>query len=180
MPGRRVLTIGHSTHDLPGLVALLRRHEVQVLADVRRFPGSRRLPHFNRGALEDGLSEASIAYRHLPELGGRRAASPDSAHAGWRVEGFRGYAEYMESEEFAAGLDRLLAVAGERLTAVMCAEGLWWRCHRRLVADALLVRGWPVEHVAPDGGTSEHELTDFAVVQGERIAYRAPQQRLGA
>lgn len=174
--GRRdALTVGHSTHSLSELVELLAQHGVEALADVRRHPGSRRLPHFNREALE---RELPIAYAHFPELGGRRRPRPDSPNAAWEVEAFRGYADHMASPEFAAGLARLEALAAERRTAIMCAEGLWWRCHRRLVADALTVRGWRVLHVAPDGRTVEHALPDFAVVEDGRLTYPPAQAEL--
>jgi uncharacterized protein (DUF488 family) len=175
---REVLTIGHSTHSLDAFLDLLRRHEATALADVRRHPGSRRLPHFNRESLERALPAAGVAYHHVPELGGRRSPRPDTPNAGWEVEAFRGYADHMDTEEFAAGLRRLEALAAELRTAIVCAEGLWWRCHRRLVADALTVRGWRVLHVAPDGRASEHALPEFAVVAGKRLRYPPAQGEL--
>jgi uncharacterized protein (DUF488 family) len=141
------------------------------VADVRAHPGSRRLPHFARERLARTLDDAGIAYLHLAELGGRRRPRPDSPHAGWRNAAFRGYADHMASEEFACGLARLEAAARERRTAVMCAEGLWWRCHRRLVADALVARGWVVFHIEPAGGIAAHELPPFAVVRDGTVAY---------
>jgi uncharacterized protein (DUF488 family) len=174
--GRRdALTVGHSTHSLEAFVGLLSGHGVEALADVRQHPGSRRMPHFSRESLE---RELPIPYVHLPELGGRRRPRPDSPNSGWEVEAFRGYADHMGSDEFAAGLRRLEALAGERRTAIMCAEGLWWRCHRRLVADALTVRGWRVLHVAPDGRATEHALPDFAVVADGRLSYPPAQGEL--
>jgi uncharacterized protein (DUF488 family) len=175
---KQVLTVGHSTHPLAELVALLARHDAKALADVRRHPGSRRLPHVNREVLARELPAAGIAYEHLPELGGRRRPRCDSLNRGWNVEAFRGYADHMDSEEFAAGLERLEDLAAGRRTAVMCAEGLWWRCHRRLVADALVARGWRVLHIAPDGRLADHELPDFAVVEGRRVSYPPAQGEL--
>ena len=173
-----VFTIGHSTHALDRLLELLALHRVEALADVRRFPGSRRMPHFSEESLAAELPRHGIAYLSFKELGGRRDARPDSPNTGWRVAGFRGYADYMETAEFAAGLGRLEAEADERRTTIMCAEGLWWRCHRRLISDALRVRGRPVVHIAPDGRTSSHELTDLAVVEDGRLTYPAPQGEL--
>jgi uncharacterized protein (DUF488 family) len=128
--------------------------------------------------LERTLGVAGIAYEHLPELGGRRDPVPGSPNGGWRVGQFRGYADHMASPEFAAGLERLLELAGERRTAAMCAEAQWWRCHRRLLADALLVRGIEVVHVGARGEGARHELTPFAVVEGARITYPPEQGEL--
>jgi uncharacterized protein (DUF488 family) len=153
-----LFTIGHSTHPADRFVSLLRRHNVGVLADVRRFPGSRRNPQFSVGALRESLAAVGIAYEPFgDELGGRRRPTRPAEQSPWRVEGFRGYAEYMETPEFAAGLERLEALARQRRTAIMCAEGDWRRCHRRLVADALTARGWRVIHIRPDGRTEDHQ-----------------------
>jgi uncharacterized protein (DUF488 family) len=177
---REILTIGHSTHPEERFLALLARHRVETLADVRRFPSSRRLPHFNAPRLESSLGDAGIAYERLGEsLGGRREADSDTLNAGWRVGGFRGYADHMASAEFLAGLARLRELGEARRTAFMCAEGPWWRCHRQLIADALTVRGWSVLHVMPDGRADPHRLTPFAVVDGERITYPPRQATLG-
>jgi uncharacterized protein (DUF488 family) len=144
---------------------------VEALADVRRYPSSRRLPWFNEGALAATLGGAGIEYLHLPELGGRRRPLPGSPNGGWRVGQFQGYADHMASAEFAAGVERLLSVAGERRTAAMCAEAPWWRCHRRLLSDALVTRGWEVLHVNARGEVEPHRLTDFAVVKGGVMTY---------
>jgi uncharacterized protein (DUF488 family) len=173
-----VFTIGHSTHELDALVALLREHGAAALADVRANPGSRRLPQFNRGLLERTLPERGIAYVHVPGLGGRRRPAPESPNAGWEVEAFRGYADHMASAEFAAGLAQLEELASARPTTVMCAEALWWRCHRRLVADALTVRGWDVRHIGSDGAVTAHALPPFAVVAGDRVSYPPAQGEL--
>ncbi len=159
------------------LVALLRAHGVEAIADVRRFPGSRRLPHFNAEALRAALG---TAYQHFPELGGRRSRVPGSPNGGWEVAAFQGYADHMASEEFARGLQRLEAWAAERSVAVMCAEAPWWRCHRRLLADALLVRGWEVRHILGAREAAAHELTEFALVQDEQLTYPPRQLSLGA
>lgn len=166
-----VFTIGHSTHALDEFVALLTRNGVECVADVRAYPGSRRLPHFNRESLRVELPEQGIAYEHMPALGGRRRPQPGSPNTGWENASFRAYADHLASDEFEEGLATLREIAAVRPTAIMCAEALWWRCHRRLISDALLVRGHRVLHIAADGGLSEHELTAFAQADGERLAY---------
>jgi uncharacterized protein (DUF488 family) len=144
---------------------------VEGVADVRRHPGSRRLPWFAADALAASLPAAGLAYDRLPELGGRRPRRSDSPNGGWENAGFQGYADWMATPEFAAGLDRVQALADARPTAIMCAEGPWWRCHRRLIADALVARDRAVVHVMPDGRTVAHELTPFAVVEGGELTY---------
>ncbi len=175
LPTMTVYTIGHSTHSLERLVELLSERGVSGLVDVRTAPRSRRTPQFNREALRSELPNASIEYLHVPELGGWRSPRSDSEeNAGWRHRSFRGYADHMSSEEFATGLARLSEVAGERPTACMCAEAPWWRCHRRLIADALVARGWDVCHIGPEGRVARHELTEFALVgEGGRVTYRS-------
>ena len=171
-----VFTVGHSTHTLEELFALLRRHGIATLADVRRYPGSRRMPWFAR----ESLQEAWAGYVHLPELGGRRSRRKDSPNTGWQVAAFGGYADHMETPEFQAGLARLLAL--EQPAALMCAEGNWWQCHRRLISDALVARGHEVLHIARDGALAAHELTSFAVVEpGDppRLTYPPAQLELG-
>jgi uncharacterized protein (DUF488 family) len=174
----RVFTIGHSTRPLEEFVALLRGHGVEVLVDVRHFPGSRRYPHFGKEALERGLEEAGIGYVHLPELGGRRKARADSRNTAWRNEAFRGYADYMETAGFEGGLARLEAIARERPAAMMCAEAVWWRCHRGLIADAMKARGWEVLHIEGKGEAKEHPWTGAARVAGGKLSYRAENQSL--
>jgi len=177
---REILTVGHSTHELDRFVSLLRRRRLETLADVRRYPASRRLPHFNAGPLGEALASAGIAYEGLgDELGGRRRPRARSRNEGWRVAQFQGYADHMATPEFAAGLERLEELARERRTAYMCAEGDWRRCHRRLISDALTARGWRVVHLLRDGRLEEHELTPFAVVEGDRVSYPPAQTRLG-
>ena len=173
-----MFTVGHSTHEAEDFVALLRRHAIEALVDVRRFPGSRRHPQFNSEALERTLADAGIEYVHLEGLGGRRNPEAGSPNAGWQVGQFRGYADHMESDEFAAALTRLRELAAAKRTAVMCAEAQWWRCHRRLLSDALLVRGYEVIHIGARGETQAHALTDFAVAEGERLSYPPAQQTL--
>ncbi|HEX4496412.1 MAG TPA: DUF488 domain-containing protein [Thermoanaerobaculia bacterium] len=167
-----VLTVGHSTRPIEELLALLAENGVQTLVDVRRFPGSRRHPQFSREALAASLAAAGIGYVHEPDLGGRRAARPDSPHTAWRVEAFRGYADHMETPEFQAALDRLIQrVAGETVV-ILCAEAVPWRCHRRLISDALVARGLQVLHILGPNRTDPHELNENAhVLAGGRLVY---------
>ncbi|MBN9621636.1 MAG: DUF488 domain-containing protein [Actinobacteria bacterium] len=171
----RIYTIGHSTHDPETFASLLARNGVELLADVRHHPGSRHVPWTNPGSIEAALP---VPYTHIVELGGRRRPRPGSPNDFWRNAAFRGYADYMDSEGFAAGLERLLVVA-EGSVAIMCAEAQWWRCHRRLIADALVARGSDVVHIDSRGGTEMHRLTDAAVVEDGRIVYPAQRDRLG-
>ena len=168
--------MGHSTRTLAELVDLLREHGVTRLVDVRTAPGSRRMPHFRKAALAAELPGLGVEYLHLPELGGLRRPRPDSPNTGWRNESFRGFADHMATAEFAAGLDRLVDLAAERETAVMCAEAVPWRCHRSLIADALLARGVAVRHIIGPGSVRPHAMTPFARVEGSRIAYPAGAQ----
>jgi uncharacterized protein (DUF488 family) len=175
-----VYTVGHSTLALDEFLALLRAHGIAAVVDVRRYPASRRHPHFGREALARALADAGIEYRWLPELGGRRSARPDSPHVAWRNTSFRGYADHMDGEEFAGGLVALLDLARERPTAIMCAESVPWRCHRQLIADALVARGVTVRHVLGPRASSEHTLAAFARVAGDRVVYDRGQLDLGA
>ena len=162
-----IWTIGHSTRTFPELLDVLRVHEIEALVDVRRFPGSRRLPQFNEGNLASSLDAAGIAYLWLPSLGGRRRPAPDSVNTGWRHDAFRGYADHIATEEFAGGLVELLTIAGGLRTAIMCAEMLWWQCHRRLIADVLLSLGHQVLHIRDEKPPEAHRLIDPArLVQG--------------
>lgn len=162
-PAATIFSIGHSTHPWPAFEALLKRHGIEVLADVRALPGSRRWPQFNQAELSQALAGAAVEYRWLQALGGRRRGrGPDSPHRSWQVAAFRAYADYADGADFARGLDELIALARARRTAFMCSEGLWWRCHRRLIADRLLILGWQVLHILPDGKLSSHQLTEFA------------------
>jgi uncharacterized protein (DUF488 family) len=178
----RIYTIGHSTRTLEELVALLREHGVKRLADIRRFPGSRRHPHFSREALEVSLPERGIQYAHLPELGGRRKASADSPNTALRNEQFRAYADHMASDEFRLAVDGLLAGQAEARppirTAVMCAEAVPWRCHRNLLSDELLRRGCEVVHILGRGQVKCHEMSPDAHVVGDHLVYCAGQSIL--
>jgi uncharacterized protein (DUF488 family) len=166
-----LLTIGHSIHEPEDFVALLGSNGVELLVDVRRHPGSRRVTWTNAGNIENVLGAAGVGYLHLEALGGRRKPEPDSPNSGWRVGQFQGYADHMRSGEFRTGLDRLEQEAAERRAAVMCAEAQWWRCHRRLIADAMTVREWEVLHIMSKSDPKPHELTDFAVVENGDLVY---------
>jgi uncharacterized protein (DUF488 family) len=167
-----VWTVGHSTHSGDEFLALLLAHAIEQVADVRTVPKSRRHPHFHTDALASDLSARGVAYEHLPRLGGWRPPRPDSPNGAWRNTSFRGYADHAMSEDFAAGLAQLRDLAATRRTAMMCSEALWWRCHRRLIADRLVAAGHRVWHIGSDARTSAHGLTPFAVVgPGRQITY---------
>ncbi len=167
-----IFSVGHSNLSADAFFVLLAPPEVRVLADVRAFPGSRRHPQFGREALAQACGERGIAYRWMPALGGRRrASSAPSPHLAWQVDAFRHYADYMDTAEFAAALAVLEDEARRAPTAFMCAEALWWQCHRRLIADRLLVAGWDVRHIGAGGRLSAHQLPDFARVDEGRIVY---------
>ena len=168
-----IYTIGHSTRSQAEFFSLLKAHDVVRLADVRTVPQSRRFPHFGQEALAAAANREGIEYRHFRDLGGLRKARPDSTNTAWQHGGFRGYADYMESTAFERALDELVEWAHDPLhgTAVMCAEAVWWRCHRQLIADALCARGIDVAHVVGKGPASPHRLTSFARVTGGRVRY---------
>jgi uncharacterized protein (DUF488 family) len=167
-----IYTIGHSTRSADEFTALLADAGVSRVADVRAFPSSRRHPQFNRAAMSAWLKDAGIDYVHMPDLGGRRSPAPGSPNRGWREAAFQGYADHMASEPFARALAELEAAARASPTAIMCAEAVWWRCHRRLIADALVVHGWRAEHLGIGDTRGLHELSKFAVVDaGGAITY---------
>ena len=168
-----VYTIGHSTRSLDDFITLLKAHSVAQLADVRTVPRSRRHPHFAADALSASLPAVGIAYRHFPGLGGLRKPRRDSRNTAWRHEGFRGYADYMQTPEFERALDDLVALAAAGPAAIMCAEAVWWRCHRQLTADALVARGIDVRHITSAGVAPQHELTEFARVIDGKVTYPA-------
>ena len=172
-PPSAVFTIGHSTRSIEELLALLHAHGVEWLLDVRTVPRSRHNPQFNRDTLPESLRQAGIAYRHMPELGGLRHARSDSVNMGWRNTSFRGYADYMQTSEFEAGIETLIATATHEPCVLMCAEAVPWRCHRSLIADALVVRGIPVKHILSVTRANPHILTPFANVHGTHITYPA-------
>jgi uncharacterized protein (DUF488 family) len=173
---KRIYTVGHSTRSAEELLAILGDQGVELVADVRAFPSSRRHPQFNRGALAAWLASAGIGYRHLPGLGGRRSPIPGSVNRGWHERGFQGYADYTATDEFKRALAELESAAAESPTTIMCAEALWWRCHRRLISDALVVRGWEVEHLGIGEHPEMHSLTKFAVVGSDGVLTYPPAQ----
>ncbi len=167
---RTIHTIGHSTRSLEVFLSLLQAHEIALIADVRRWPASRRHPHFHREALSTSLQEARIAYLWRGDLGGFRKPKPDSPNTGWRVGAFRAYADFMLTSEFSQIMEEMEKLADGQRTAIMCAEALPWQCHRQLLADAFLIRDWQVRHIM-DNGCHEHKLPPFARPEGARICY---------
>lgn len=170
---RTLYTIGHSTRSIEEFIALLKAAQVELLADVRRFPGSRRHPQFGQAAVAQSLAKAGIEYRHFPDLGGRRSARKDSPNTAWRNAAFRGYADYMMSEAFHDAVDRLIELASHKCTAIMCAEALWWQCHRGLIADYLKAAGHKVIHLVGAGKTEEHPYTSAARIVNGQLSYAA-------
>lgn len=168
-------TIGHSTRPIDEFLQLLRIHEIALLVDVRTMPRSRFNPQFNTDALAESLAGAGMRYHHSAGLGGLRKPRKDSVNAGWRNAGFRGYADYMQTEEFGRALDELMADGRQFHTAIMCAEAVPWRCHRSLIADMLTVRGWTVRHIVNRNEARVHSLTTFAVPSGGTLTYPLPQ-----
>ena len=178
-PRPLLYTVGHSTHPIERFLELLGEHRIATLADVRTYPSSRRWPQFNQELLAAALGRAGVEYRWLKRLGGRRHSKrADSPHVAWTVTAFRSYADYTESVDFAEGLDELIAIAAAARTVIMCSEGLWWRCHRRIISDQMMVREWEIEHIMPDGKLTAHRLPDFASVVDGRILYDGGQPPL--
>jgi uncharacterized protein (DUF488 family) len=185
----RIWTIGHSTRKIDIFISLLEENGIKLVADVRMFPGSKRYPHFNKEALADSLGKAGIGYEHFPELGGRRKARTDSRNTAWRNASFRGYADYMEMEEFRDGSKRLVDLATGRVrpagglaietgpVAIMCAEAVWWRCHRALISDFLKARGIEVTHIVDLAKTEPHPFTSAAKVVDGELSYDLRNQR---
>jgi uncharacterized protein (DUF488 family) len=170
----RMWTIGHSTRKIDIFLSLLQENGIKVVADVRMFPGSKRYPQFGREALAKSLGEHGIRYEHFPELGGRRKAKPDSKNTAWRNESFRGYADYMETEDFRNGVARLVDLAEDSgPTAIMCAEAVWWRCHRSLVSDYLKARGVEVVHILDAKKIEQHPFTSAAQIVNGQLSYAA-------
>lgn len=168
---KSIWTIGHSTHTLVDFISMLHSFEIELVADIRSFPGSRRYPHFNKEALEVSLPENKIKYIHLKELGGRRKVRPDSINTGWRVASFRGYADYMETNFFKIAIIELEGIASQKRTAFMCSEAVWWRCHRSLVSDYFKNNGWTVMHIMAIKKMKEHPYTEPARIVGGHLIY---------
>jgi uncharacterized protein (DUF488 family) len=166
-----IFTVGHSTRSLEDLVAILRAHGVKRLVDVRRIPRSRHNPQFNRETLSKALHHRRLNYRHMKALSGLRHASPDSINTGWRNASFRGFADYMQTPAFREALERLVELATQKPTAIMCAEAVPWRCHRSLIADALIARGYEVRDIMSAASAKPHILNPMARVRGQKVTY---------
>jgi uncharacterized protein (DUF488 family) len=175
-----IFTVGHSTRSAEDFVDVLRTHGIKAVADVRLIPKSRRYPHFNHDEMAKWLPREGVEYLPMKELGGRRRPNKDSINLGWRSESFRGYADYMQGEKFSAALQKLMEEARRRPMAIMCAEAVPWRCHRSLIGDALVVRGWRVVDLLSATKAQEHKVTEFAKVEGERVTYPGEPGLFGA
>lgn len=174
MRNLELFTLGHSNHTLEQFLALLERHRIQALADIRRFPGSRTFPHFQQETLSAALRERGVEYHWIEELGGRRSrqeAPESSRNSAWRNQSFRNYADYMLTEKFRSGVARLCELAADRRTAMMCSESVYWRCHRRLVSDYLAAHGASVQHIFPNGDLKPHRLTEDARIEDGDVTY---------
>jgi len=169
-----IFTIGHSTHSIDEFVELLQAHDVKEIVDIRSIPKSRHNPQFNSDTLKESLKRVRIKYKHIKRLGGLRHTKKDSLNLGWHNASFRGYADYMASVEFEAGLAALVKTAGARYTAIMCAEAVPWRCHRSLIADALIKKGWLVRDIMSRKTAHPHRLTPFLKVRKGQLIYPAP------
>jgi uncharacterized protein (DUF488 family) len=166
-----IWTIGHSTRSGEEFIELLKAHSIELLIDVRAFPSSRRYPQFDKEQLQASLEAEGVSYRHMASLGGRRKASPDSRNTAWRNSAFRAYADYMETSGFKQGIDQLIELAREKRAVIMCAEAVWWRCHRSLLADYLKAAGWEVLHILSATKAEEHPYTAAATVIDGKLSY---------
>jgi uncharacterized protein (DUF488 family) len=172
---KAIFTIGHSTHPIDGFIDILQSFSISVLADIRNFPGSKRYPHFNKESLQKSLEENNIRYVHFKDLGGRRKPVDNSVNTRWRNSAFRGYADYMSSDSFAKAISELEELASGQRLVYMCAEAVWWSCHRSLISDYLKIRGWAVWNIMAFGKASEHPFTSAArIVEGE-LRYDDPE-----
>jgi uncharacterized protein (DUF488 family) len=174
MREKTIWTIGHSTHPIDQFTGMLKGFEIRMIADIRRFPGSKRFPQYNKDFLSDYLKQHDIAYRHFEGLGGRRAPAKDSRNSGWRVAAFRGYADYMETETFQKEIIELEVLAVMQRVAYMCSEAVWWSCHRALVSDYLKHKGWTVMHIMGPGKSDEHPWTKPARIENDKLVYSPP------
>lgn len=171
MKKKQIWTIGHSTRSLEAFIEILQSFRIDMVVDIRTLPGSRKFPHFNKENLENSLSSAGISYRHLKTLGGRRKPRPDSVNTGWENMSFRAYADYMGTAEFSEGIDQLTRYAQDQRVAYMCAEAVWWRCHRALVSDWLKHRGWEVIHIFSTTKSQVHPYTSVAKIDDGSLLY---------
>ena len=172
LQNKTIWTIGHSTRSFDELVEMLHSFQIEMLVDIRSYPGSRRYPHFNKEALEISLPENNIQYIHLKKLGGRRKVNPDSKNTTWRHIAFRGYADYMETDDFEKGIEELEVIAEKKRTAYMCSEAVWWRCHRSMVSDYLKAHGWNVMHIMNTDKEQEHPYTAPARIVNGELTYK--------
>jgi uncharacterized protein (DUF488 family) len=175
---KTIYTIGHSTRPLSEFIELLQSFSIVTLADVRSYPGSRRYPHFNKEELSMSLPAKDIFYQHIPRLGGRRKPVPHSKNTAWKNDSFRGYADYMETDEFKKGIDELIKAGSANRAAFMCSEAVWWRCHRSMIADYLKINGWEVLHIINNKKADEHPYTSAATVIDGKLLYGASQQSM--
>lgn len=166
-----IYTIGHSTRTADEFIRILTFYHVKLLADIRTMPGSNRVPQFNKENMESALEKAGICYIHIKDLGGLRHTTKESVNTGWRNKSFRGFADYMQTPEFEKGLEELIHLAEKQITAIMCAEAVPWRCHRSLVGDALMIRGFEVHNIFSEKKEDMHKFTSFAKVSGLKITY---------
>jgi uncharacterized protein (DUF488 family) len=171
IPHQHIWTIGHSTHTWEHFLDMIKSFDIKVIADVRNFPGSRKFPQFNKDELKKLLSDNEIDYVHFKDLGGRRNTRVDSVNDGWRLASFRGYADYMETIEFRHAIQQLQLLAAEKKLAYMCAEAVWWRCHRSLISDYLKLEGWTVIHIMNAGKGEEHPYTNPARIVENKLVY---------
>lgn len=169
---KAIYTIGHSTHTIEEFIAMLQSFKIEMVVDVRHFPGSRKFPHFNKENLSTSLSQNNIQYVHLLELGGRRKLNKESKNTAWRHPAFRAYADYMETEDFGKGVKKLKVIAKEFTTAFMCSEAVWWRCHRSMISDRLKLDSWRVMHIMSLGKAVEHPYTAPAKVANGELSYK--------
>ena len=166
-----IYTIGHSTRAIDEFLELLSEFEIEVLVDVRRYPGSRKFPHFNQEALQETIENNGMEYHHIEVLGGRRKVHKDSKNTRWRLDSFRGYADYMETDEFAEGVQLLQDIALQKTTAYMCSEVVWWSCHRSMISDDLKAKGWEVIHIMGLKNAQEHPYTSPAIIENGKVSY---------
>jgi uncharacterized protein (DUF488 family) len=172
-PGKKLIwTIGHSTRKIHTLVEMLQSFQIRLVADVRNYPGSKRYPQFNKESLENSLAKNNIQYIHIKQLGGRRNPNADSKNTMWRNDAFRGFADYMETDDFKKGIEQLQLLAVKQRTAYMCSEAVWWRCHRSLISDYLKSIGWTVMHIMTEDKTEEHPYTSAARIAAGKLSYR--------
>jgi len=168
---KKILTVGHSNRTIDEFLSILKAHGIEKVVDVRTIPKSRHNPQFNKDDLKKSLKKARIGYRHLKKLGGLRHSRKDSINLGWRNASFRGFADYMSTPEFRDGLDSLKKIAAKKKTAIMCAEAVQWRCHRSLIADALVKQGWQVFHIQSRKTAKKHKLTPFLRARSGKLTY---------